>query len=438
MTNRRAIFVLLTAVAAAGCATSRAIPLADAVPPGTASFALDPIPTPRRALLADRLLPAGPGEVDETVAALAGADPEAYEIEVREAAERTRIRIAAGGPAGLLYARSTLAQITTTVGGRRYVRAGRIEDAPFLPLRGSKRPLAFERRLYHANLAWEKPAPEEGWTRVPVLSPGGTLAATEPGIAAARAFFAAGHARGARRFAIEFDDVGYDLTGDARDRYGTYPRALVRYLEECRDLLRETDPGAALYWLPQTYWTDAPDLPGFAHALGRAGGLPADLGLVVTGPQVISEAIRAADVARTRRAFGLTRRGAVIYDNLGREGDHGPMTGREPSLALELDGLLGERGEVLFRITRLDWCWNPFAYDPARSHLLACREVVGAAAAPALSRLIREADRLGPAARAALLAEVRAKLDPPARAPVDARALLDRIRTDLRPAGPRP
>jgi hypothetical protein len=197
-------------------------------------------------------------------------------------------------------------------------------------------------------------------------------------------------------------------------------------------------PDAALYWLPQTYWTDAEPLADFAHDIGLRGGLPKDLGLVLTGPDVISETIPAAAITKARRAFGLTDRKALIYDNRGREGDHGPLRGRGPDLLAVADAVFGERGEPLNRLTRLDYAWNPVDYDPDRSHVLACREIVGAASAAALSRFVREGPRLTATERLLLYRAACRLLDPPRRAPVPATDYLPRIWRDVTARGKKP
>jgi hypothetical protein len=275
---------------------------------------------------------------------------------------------------------------------------------------------------------------------VAVLSPGGTLDATATGIARARKFFEAAGAAGVRHFAIEFDDVAFRLTPETEDRFGWYPRAIARYLRTCRNTLHLLYPDAVLYWLPQTYWTNAERLVPFARDIGLAGGLPKDLGLVLTGPDVISDEIRATDIEKARRAFGLVERKVLVYDNRGREGDHGPLRGRGPELLEVADAVFGERGEPLNRLTRLDYAWNPADYDPDRSHLLACREVVGAAAAPALSEFIRRGREGTATRRLALYREACRLLDPPRRAPVTAGDYLPRIWRDVvsRAKKPRP
>ncbi len=434
--RRSAVALLGAALLLASCrSTPLTLPLAEVVPPGTENFALDPIPTPWDADLSDRVAPLGrvwvsdefdaeswpvllrifprhdlwaafPGDADTILrpAPLPGGPEEAFELTVRRREQQVEIILRSAGSIGQRWAAETLGQLICRGWNEpaRFVRLGTIRDRPGFPLRGNKRPLPFEQR-YRANLSWENPGHEHF---VPVLSPGGVLDVTEAGLRRAREFLLAGHRQGARRFAIEFDDVGFDLTEETRDLYGSYFFALTAYLRACREMLRQIDPDAVLYWLPQTYWTNAKEFGEFANQVGLAGGVPADLGLVLTGPEVISGEIPAADIARARRRLGLTETKAIIYDNLGREGDFGPLRGRGADLLAEVDGVFGERGEVLHRITRLDYSWNPEAYDPERSLLLACREVVGISAAPYLQRLVLEIDALPPEEAAWLLRQV--------------------------------
>ncbi|MHC4858817.1 MAG: beta-N-acetylglucosaminidase domain-containing protein [Planctomycetota bacterium] len=422
----RAFALALLLLAPACRAAPERLPISKAVPPGTEHFALEVIPTPAEAELEDYLIPAD----HEMAIPMLGLGPdESFLLEVGYKSGRPVIMMADAEEAGRRFAISALRQLTVVRDGRTWVRAGSIRDRPGFPYRGSKRPLTWE-SAYRANFSHQNRTDHRP-RFVAVLSPGGVLDATETGVAKAARFFAEEHAKGTRLFAIEFDDVGFGLTDETGERFGSYPAAIVHYLRECREALRRIDRGAVLYWLPQTYWTRDPRLETFARDIGLAGGLPEDLGLVLTGPEVISEEIPAEEIARARRAFGLTRRKALIYDNKGREGDHGPLRGRGADLLAEADAVFGERGEVLNRITRLDYAWNPRAYDPERSHLLACREVVGIAAAPYLHRLILEWPRLGPLARFGLYLEARRRLAPPPHAPVDAEAYLERVWRDL-------
>jgi len=403
------------------CATPT-VRLDRVVPPGTADLALSPYPTPHRAELHDRLRPFDVRLV--VFESLPDAPAGSFEIVVTEEG----IRVASADPAARRWAMVVLDQMSVDRSGDRFVRMGHIRDRPSFPLRGSKRLLSWE-LAYRANLSYERPFP--GVTEVAVLSPGGVLDATEAGVGRARAFFREVGDAGVRHFSIEFDDVGFGLTQETKDRFGSYPRAIAHYLAACRKSLDGMIPDATLYWLPQTYWTDCERLETLAYDIGLRGGLPKDLGLVLTGPDVISAEILAKDIVRARRAFGLTRTKVLVYDNLGREGDHGPLRGRGPDLLAVADAVFGERGEPLHRLTRLDYAWNPVSYDPERSHVLACREIVGAAAAVPLSRFIRIGPRLSATERLSLYREAVRMLAPPMRAPVPAAAYLPRIWRDV-------
>jgi len=457
--------LLFGALLLAGCRSVPTASLENVVPPGTAGFALDPIPTPADATLEPRVAlvgefrvtggregepalralarmidaPATEGARAElTLGDLPNGPPESFEITVTLTDEGVSITLLGADPAGRHWAAQTLRQLVCEKDGRRWVRLGRIRDRPAFPFRGNKRPLVWE-ALYRANFTHEGGDDPEllavGREHfVAVLSPGGVLDATETGVAAAERFFDEWSGRGCRLFAIEFDDVGFNLDEASRERFGSYGRALSVYLAACRERLRRIDPGATLYWLPQTYWTDDERLPVLARELGEGGGAPPDVGLILTGPEIISDTIDRADIEKAQRAFGLTRKKALVYDNRGREGDHGPLRGRDAALVAQVDAVFGERGEFLNRITRLDWSWNPAAYDPERSLLLACREIVGPAAAPRLKELVLEGPRATGERRRRLYEEVLRLLDPPARAPVRVEEYVDRVRRDIEAA----
>jgi len=176
---------------------------------------------------------------------------------------------------------------------------------------------------------------------------------------------------------VKFDDEGFSLTPESELRFGKFPPALVAYLRLVRQGLRRRDADAKLYFLPQTYWWDHPRFEAYAAALRGAGGLGEDVGLVLTGPEVVSDSIDAPGLAAARRAFGLTETKALIYDNLGREGDWGPLAGRDAALWQYADAVFGERGTPVNRLTRLDWLWNPESYDPEASWRRAVLELAG-------------------------------------------------------------
>lgn len=415
-------------------------------------FVLTTYPTARRAEYGDLLLPLDDAlwidessdDVDAHLRA-AGLEigwrelpPEGYVLATSHEAGRTVVLTAARDAAGRAWAEQALAQVTHLTDGPGFVRACRILDAPVFPLRGSKRPQAWETR-YRANFGWEV---RDGWdftgreTAVS-YSPGHPFDATPERAEDVLDAWRAAHARGTRRFCVEFDDVEFGLTPAARELHGEYAPALRAFLVRLREGLREIDPDAVLYYLPQTYWWADPELPPFTEALRAAGGLPLDVGLVMTGPEIISETIDEIGLAAARLQFGLVQTPALVYDNLGREGDWGPLTGRDPRLRTQCEAVFGERGTPVNRLTRLDWHWNPHDYDPERSWRRAVLEVAGPAAYEALAAVCSAFRRGAPREEAAELVRRFAEVPGPETGALPRREVVSLLRDDLRRLRPR-
>jgi hypothetical protein len=395
-------------LALGGCATrprigppSAAIPVPTTGPvPEVAALRLTVYPTPRQAEYGTFLLPLGEHRrVDvtsddfletldelELVETWRELPDEGYVLQVGWHDDRTLIVLAAADEAGARWGEEALLQLTARhEDGSRWVRDCLVIDAPGFPLRGNKRPQAWE-EAYRANFAWGARR-KDAWARrhvVPFHAPGSPFDATAAGVAAALEAFGPWQRAGVRRFAIKFDDVGFGLTSRSQLAYGAYARAVVVYLNTVREALTSVDPAARLYYLPQTYWWHDERLETFSAALRASGGLAPDIGLVLTGPEVISETIDAAGLATARATFGATETKALLYDNLGREGDWGPLTGRDAGLVELADAVFGERGTPVNRLTRLDWAWNPTSYDPERSWRRAVLELAGPAGYEAL------------------------------------------------------
>jgi hypothetical protein len=392
------------ALLAAACTSTSARPTAEQWVPGSLrvseldvpeevrELVLTVYPTPQAVEYGDALLPLdGAVLVDETSPDFdarlraAGLDlgwkdlrREGYVIDVSAEDGHAVVLKAARDDAGRRWADQALAQITHETRRGRFARACRVLDMPVFALRGSKHPQAWETR-YRANFAWGAGdgAATRDRTMTAVFEPGIPLDASGEGVARALEYFRPWQDRGVQRFAVKFDDEGFALTPDSEFRLGSFQSALVVYMRLVRQGLRRRDADAKLYFLPQTYWWNDPRFPAFAAALRSAGGFAEDVGLVVTGPEVISREIDAFGLAAARRAFGLTETKALVYDNLGRERDWGPLTGRDPALARYADGVFGERGTPVNRLTRLDWLWNPMGYDPERSWRRAVLELAG-------------------------------------------------------------
>ncbi len=402
----RSRFVLVLAVAATGCASLRAsepakVTLADLdVPVAVRDLVCTVYPRPAEAVYRLDLLDAnqarrvGPNDGDVFAEALArrgltqtwdGLPPEGYLLVVDDVDGDPSLLMAARDTRGRRAAFAALRQLGAQHDGRSLVRACRIVDAPGFPLRGSKRLRAWELD-YRGNLSWGRAKvgasalEAELVDEVEVVSPGNPLDASDAAVRAVLDRFAAARERGVRRFALAFDDVGFDLTERSRLAFGGYARALRSYLGRVFEGLRKDDARAVLYYLPQTYWWTDARMEPFAGALREAGGLPRELGLVLTGPEVISDTIDTSGLIAARQAFGLTHTRALLYDNRGREGDWGPLTGRDADLVTEADGVFGERGTPVNRLTRLDWSWNPAGYDPEWSWRRAVLELAGPSA----------------------------------------------------------
>jgi hypothetical protein len=320
---------------------------------------------------------------------------EGYHLEIRRHGGRLVILIAANHRAGVLWGVQTLRQLVWRDGDLAWVRLGTVRDRPAFANRGSKQPQTWE-GSFKANFSWQE-SPKADMRRrgrsrfVPTYSTGPRLDASEASVRRTTKFFREWSLRGSRAFAIRFADLDFILD---RDRgtdetfEGEYARAMAHYVRRVREEIRSFDRSALLFWLPQTYHENHPRLVQYARALSLAGGLPPDVGLVVSGPSVVSDRIPAESVARMRELFGLTKTPALIFDGV-RDHDFSAVRDRDPALVEQAAGVFGDRGSRVNRITRLDWSWNPAAYDPERSLALAVRELAGPSAFEPAMRLVR-------------------------------------------------
>src|SRR5262249_5163398 len=136
---------------------------------------------------------------------------------------RAVVLVAARDDAGRRWAEQALAQVTWESPSGRFVRGCRVLDAPAFPLRGSKRPLAWETK-YRANFAWgvADDAAHRGRAMTAVYAPGIPFDATGEGVARALDFFRPWQDRGVRLFALKFDDEGFGLTPASELRHGRF------------------------------------------------------------------------------------------------------------------------------------------------------------------------------------------------------------------------
>jgi hyaluronoglucosaminidase len=175
------------------------------------------------------------------------------------------------------------------------------------------------------------------------ISPGVSMCYSSPeDFAAITGKLSAFYELGVRQFGLFLDDIGATFRFEADClAYATYGAAHVSLANRLAGWLADLDPACRLSVCPVEYH----GRPPFGDYLAELGaGLWPEIDLFYTGPEICSCTITAEDVA----AFAqVTRRKPVIWDNypvndLAMQGElHiGPVTGRDPALAVAARGLV--------------------------------------------------------------------------------------------------
>jgi len=341
-------------------------------------------------------------DVAVLAASIKDAGPDAYVLlsTAGQAGRPNVVVLGGNSPAGDFWALCTLRQMIFRTDGAACIREGRIADFPRFRLRGNKRPRPWEWR-YKANYGWRFEAKlkgEGGFRRARFrqhgawIHHGSPLRATDDEMdklitgyddlpagrrkprhtAGAAEYYRAG----CREFVLKFDDTGSKMSSATVERFGPdgFFKALHHFLTGMHRRIKRLDASNRVYFMPRPYYANSFELGSYARALLSHGPLPKDMGLSVCGPEVISRTIPTGCLKEFRELFGLAGK-AQIYDNRGRGGDVFACSGRSATLWQEADCLFPERGTPVTRITVLDYLWNPQAYDPKRSLLLALREL---------------------------------------------------------------
>ena len=309
-----------------------------------------------------------------------------YLLSVRHDPEAGRnvIVIAALSPQGVFYGIQTLKQIAYRKDGTTYIRECAILDWPTFPARGTKRTIGTWEYMLKSNFHYNIRGSREvvrthfaDWW-MPLLAPldDRKLNATPEAVQAAIAWMKGCHRNGARDYCIHLDDQPMTMTEETHKRFkGNYHAALAELVRVFYREMKATDSRANLYLMVQPYYSVS-GYPDYARRLHEAGGIPEDIAMHLCGPQVTSRPLPPDDIADYSRAF-KTKLRALIYDNYMRDASFGPVAPRPAELARVIIGIAPERGTATTRATRLDWAWNPEAYDPDRSLLVAVRELAG-------------------------------------------------------------
>lgn len=197
---------------------------------------------------------------------------------------------------------------------------------------------------------------------------------------------------GARRIVLSFDDQPRDLhvLSDVF-RYGT--GAAPAHLDFTRRVASGLPKGDAL-WLCAAAYCDAHLGDGTgAYSKGLLEGLPAlppDIGIVWTGPSVLSPTITRAGLEATRARLG--GRKLLLYDNFPVNGNEdgdamalilGALTGREPGIREVVAGYLANpalplASSRLSLMTTAAFLRDPSRYDPGQ----AAKDAVASLAGP--------------------------------------------------------
>lgn len=196
---------------------------------------------------------------------------------------------------------------------------------------------------------------------------------------------------GVEDIVVSFDDQPATLT-ELNDVLTFGRTAAPAHLDVVRRLDRAVPDGGTL-WLCAAAYADVHLADGTApYAAAFLDGirtLPERIGVVWTGPDVLSESITRADLMRTRRRLGGRR--LLLYDNYPVNGDHprlgialvlGPLRNRGAELAQHAEiylacpmSQLGASRLPLATIAA--WLADPHGYDPDLSWADAMQQVTG-------------------------------------------------------------
>ena len=186
---------------------------------------------------------------------------------------------------------------------------------------------------------------------------------------------------GVRLFAIFYDDIFGGLQHvEDRKSFKSLAGAQAHFTVSVLDKLRRQVPDARLLVCPTEYWGDAES----NYVVELASGVPVEIPLFWTGPNICSRAINAEGARTVAERLG---RKPVCWDNYPVNDASmvfdlhvGPVVGRDAGLGTVTWGLLAnpmsmaEAGKIpLFTIA--DYLWNSAGYAPERSWKAALQHV---------------------------------------------------------------
>ncbi|HZN55542.1 MAG TPA: beta-N-acetylglucosaminidase domain-containing protein [Candidatus Polarisedimenticolaceae bacterium] len=195
---------------------------------------------------------------------------------------------------------------------------------------------------------------------------------------------------GVRHFVLSFDDQPINLA-ELSDIFTYGLSAAPAHLDLVRRVRAALPADIDLWMCPSTY-CDAHLGDGttpYAKAfLSGLSSVPESVGIIWTGPRVVSPSITRADLAATRARLGGRR--LFLYDNFPGEGGGpdglalvlGALRNRDPELVREIQAYLALPMDLLGAsrlplATQADFLRDPAAYDPDASVARAIARLAG-------------------------------------------------------------
>lgn len=188
---------------------------------------------------------------------------------------------------------------------------------------------------------------------------------------------------GVRRFGLFLDDIPPTLqyAGDI-ETFADLADAHIWFVNQFYDAVRAMDPGIMLALCPQQYTGTGTE--DYITRLGR--GIPADMRLMWTGPDICSKELTVAGAEAFRISTGhmpLYWDNYPVNDaNMYNEMHLGPLIGRQAELGFHCEGLLSNGMEAaectkIPLVTIGAYLWNPEGYDPESAFRWALLSIAG-------------------------------------------------------------
>ncbi len=220
-------------------------------------------------------------------------------------------------------------------------------------------------------------------------------------------------AREGGNLCLKYDDHRFPVSPEDKEQFGTAREADIHLLKRLHAELKKRRIECRILFCPPFYWGPASPAPypeprdDYLFAIGKR--LPGDIGIFWTGPRVKSGRVTREMVAWITERIG---RKPVYWQNaFGMPHMFTYHYVTDPIPAFKewfYDGFLHDVDAYLLNCMMpsyaaaaaacADFCWNPRAYDPARSIAEAAAKLVGPDTVPvleALNRALSYFDRFG-------------------------------------------